>query len=402
MGVTMRAGNGHIHGAYRRRWNVYVWMVIIAMVLGCGILLGVMGLHKLRERRILNLLIKEKDAQLLSLHLLLQKEREHTQEIKAKTDELRIKMYNLRARNAELKSKISDLHSTISSLRDDQTTIELRFKEKQNEAKLALTETTQRKEAEIEGLKHHLQLCANVESLSKKDEPSIVPVIERRTIDPSQEGEYENDKTIDEEGNKANFTGIKEFATIGNADSGQISNSSQEIDNRELGVTQIEKQGKRDENGSSLKSQQFGIYDHKQLQENNGEKIENGPPGVESEDSTKPVDTELSESDGEHNNSRGRIKVAKSELGTITSTKFARIATGENRQEDEGRMNEPEISVQVNETPRARFPAASAAANPECILVNALWISDSALYCAIESRESTTCFKIGLCEGNWI
>ncbi|KAL3647142.1 hypothetical protein CASFOL_008110 [Castilleja foliolosa] len=343
MGVTMRTGNGAIHGgAYigsRRRWNnVYVWMVIIAIVFGFGLVLGVMGRN---HKRALNLLIEQKHAQLNSLHLLLQKEREHTQEIKAKTDEMRIKMYNLRARNIELNSKISDLHSMISSLRDDQSTVELHFKEKQNEAKLALTEITQQKEAEIEDLKHRLQLCANVESLSKKNKLLIAPTNETAKENipgieddasktDKENNEYKNDKTVDEEVNK-------EFATIENGDSGQVSNSSKEIDSRELENQDNSKdehfrlgrksgyvrraKGKRWKTAIDKKrGENDEKTDHKQLQENSREKVENSPPVVKLENSTKAVDTEytrvkvangdMSESDDEHINSRGWIKVS--------------------------------------------------------------------------------------------
>lgn len=61
----------------------------------------------------------------------------------------------------------------------------------------------------------------------------------------------------------------------------------------------------------------------------------------------------------------------------------------------------PVISLQVHEASRARFPAASEAANSQCFLVNAMWISDSALHCALEPRESASYFKIGLYQGNF-
>ncbi|KAI3457229.1 hypothetical protein Pfo_013892 [Paulownia fortunei] len=201
MGGTVKGGHGHIHAAYSRsrRWNVYVLMVIISLVFGCATL-GVMGLHRLKDRRIHNLLIKEKDDQILSLHLLLQKERGHMQEVKRKTEEMKMKIYNLQAQRTELNGRILDLQSTISSLKNEQRTMELAFQEKQNEAKLlrekyievkdqnprvtALTEILRQKESEIEDLKHrlpeiedlkhHLELRAKVGSLST-DELSIIP-----------------------------------------------------------------------------------------------------------------------------------------------------------------------------------------------------------------------------------
>ena len=65
MGVHNK-GNGSNGGS---RGRPYGLMLLLAF--GAA-LLGVLILHKLRERRIYNLLVKEKDHELLSLHLLLQ------------------------------------------------------------------------------------------------------------------------------------------------------------------------------------------------------------------------------------------------------------------------------------------------------------------------------------------
>ncbi|KAK4438623.1 hypothetical protein Salat_0196800 [Sesamum alatum] len=148
-----------------------------------------MGLHSLRDRRLLTLFIKEKDDQILSLHLLLQKEREQVQEVKRTCEEMKMKIHNLRAQKTELNGRLSEMQSTISSLREEQRTIELAYQEKQSEAKFlkdryivakdqnpqvkALTEILQQKEAEIEDLNHRVQLPANVGSVMV-DEASIV------------------------------------------------------------------------------------------------------------------------------------------------------------------------------------------------------------------------------------
>lgn len=62
-------GNGGNNGGGGNRGRPYALMLLIAF--GAA-LVGVMVLHKLRERRIFSLLLKEKDHQLLSLQLLLQ------------------------------------------------------------------------------------------------------------------------------------------------------------------------------------------------------------------------------------------------------------------------------------------------------------------------------------------
>ncbi|EYU24911.1 hypothetical protein ABFS82_13G027400 [Erythranthe guttata] len=163
MGGIMKGGGGHMHSSSSsRRWNVYISIaVLVTVVFGCG----VMGIHRIRgKRNILNLLIKEKDDQILSLHLLLQKEREQMQEVIKEREEMKMKVYNLGGQKVELKSKLSEMQSTISSLKDELLTIETAFQEKQNETNdqnhriETLTETLQNKENEIEDMKQRLQL----------------------------------------------------------------------------------------------------------------------------------------------------------------------------------------------------------------------------------------------------
>ena len=64
-GKGLHSSNGG--GNYRGR----SYAMVLLLALGAAFI-GVMMLHKLRERRIYNLLLKEKDQHLLSLHLLLQ------------------------------------------------------------------------------------------------------------------------------------------------------------------------------------------------------------------------------------------------------------------------------------------------------------------------------------------
>lgn len=54
-------------GSHKGRPYALIWLIIFGAAL-----LGVMVLHKLRERRIYTLLVKEKDHQILALQLLLQ------------------------------------------------------------------------------------------------------------------------------------------------------------------------------------------------------------------------------------------------------------------------------------------------------------------------------------------
>lgn len=62
-------GKGNNGGGQRERGRPYGVMLLLAFV---AALLGVMALHKLREKRIHNLLVRDRDRELFSLHLLLQ------------------------------------------------------------------------------------------------------------------------------------------------------------------------------------------------------------------------------------------------------------------------------------------------------------------------------------------
>ncbi|KAL9664377.1 hypothetical protein QQ045_019777 [Rhodiola kirilowii] len=66
--------------------KVYGKMLILAFGLA---VIVVMVVHKLRERRILNLIVDEKDQQLNSLQLLLQREVEFNKEMSRKIEDLK-------------------------------------------------------------------------------------------------------------------------------------------------------------------------------------------------------------------------------------------------------------------------------------------------------------------------
>ncbi|XP_057488224.1 uncharacterized protein LOC130774219 [Actinidia eriantha] len=176
MGVTMKVG--------QNRGRQYGLMLFVSF--GAAIF-GVMLLHKLREGRIFNLLVQEKDNQLVYLHRLLQKERDYNEEAKRKNEEMKAKIYSLLIQKGELDSRILEMESTISSLKDEQRTVEsaleenqtkiksLREKEieanKENPQVVALIETLKQKDAEIEDLKRLLKYPVKVWSMSA-DDPS--------------------------------------------------------------------------------------------------------------------------------------------------------------------------------------------------------------------------------------
>ncbi|KAJ6696667.1 hypothetical protein OIU85_003060 [Salix viminalis] len=77
----MAAGGGHKGIGNGNRGRPYGMMLVLAF--GAA-LLGVMVLHKFREKRIFNLLTKEKDRELMSLHLILQISKQYHRYIQLK------------------------------------------------------------------------------------------------------------------------------------------------------------------------------------------------------------------------------------------------------------------------------------------------------------------------------
>ncbi|KAL8126750.1 hypothetical protein AgCh_013873 [Apium graveolens] len=160
-------------GSGRAAGRPYGWMLLLFIAFG-ALLIGVMVLHKHKQRRVFDLVIKDKDLQLYSLHLHLQKERDFAKEAKRKSEELKSELYTLRNQKSELSGKILEMQSTISSLKEEHKTIESSLEEKQNEINLLkereknvntqnnrgsiLDQALSLKEAESEDLKRDLKL----------------------------------------------------------------------------------------------------------------------------------------------------------------------------------------------------------------------------------------------------
>ncbi|KAJ8561112.1 hypothetical protein K7X08_027302 [Anisodus acutangulus] len=137
------------------------YAVLVLLAFGVAIF-GVMILHKLRERRIFNLHVKDKETELIDLKLLLQKERERLKEAKRKGDEMKSKMQRLRTQKRDLESSSMEMKSTISSLKDEQRIIEVALEEKQDEIKMLREKLTEKNQEDFQA-----KLLS--ESLQQKD-----------------------------------------------------------------------------------------------------------------------------------------------------------------------------------------------------------------------------------------
>ncbi|KAJ8424411.1 hypothetical protein Cgig2_032082 [Carnegiea gigantea] len=197
-------GSGNQSHSHSQRGKPYVLMLILAF--GAAIL-GVMVLHKLRERRIFTTLVKQKDHELLTLHLLLQREQEFNKQARKKIEAMKTEVYSLRSQKLDLDRRLSELESTISTLRDERKVIESALEEKKNEIKVltgggmnstrklisevdSLKEIIKMKEAETEDLRHQLQNPVNTSFTgnSIKDKGKI----RNDSINPKENGHIIN------------------------------------------------------------------------------------------------------------------------------------------------------------------------------------------------------------------
>ncbi|XP_040369539.1 uncharacterized protein LOC112185069 [Rosa chinensis] len=256
--------------------------LMLVLVFGAA-LVGVMVLHKLRERRIFNLVIKEKDTELVSLHLALQKERDYSREVKMKHEDLKAKMYSIRTQKMRLERTVVEMKSTIGSLKEELRTMEAAFEEKQNETKMPLrgngdqsdnprvmklVESLKQKEAEIEDLKHRLEY--KVWSVSTDD-----PSNPTRNLTMSRRRD-EADQVSSEDGNGSKSMNFKQGETTKEVE-GQVGKAEGETYRMEMMAKKSEKMGNSQEvnlkggngggnttdEGQAKKSRDFKDVDHK-------------------------------------------------------------------------------------------------------------------------------------------
>ncbi|KAD7479006.1 hypothetical protein E3N88_02142 [Mikania micrantha] len=157
-------------------------MATVTVVILVG-LMAVMVVQKVKDRRLFNLVIKDKDRQILSLHLLLQKERQYAKENKRENQDLNAKLYSLVTQKIELDNKIMEMRSTIGSLRDEQRVLELEIDLKQNQIK--------QKETEIKDLNSSMQAQPNIWSVSSDDPSNQELNLTVKVLNPAQKPKNE-------------------------------------------------------------------------------------------------------------------------------------------------------------------------------------------------------------------
>ncbi|KAH0459961.1 hypothetical protein IEQ34_010624 [Dendrobium chrysotoxum] len=162
--------------------------LLLLLALGMAVLCAVV-LHQLREGRVLSLLIQERDQQLATLQILLQKERENSKEMKRKIDDMKAKTFALRNQKMELTEKLADTRNMAAQLKKMRTELEAALVEKQIQVdKLTdkveefiltklevanLTSLLKQKEDEVEEMKRSLAKQALVENSTAQNEKSL-------------------------------------------------------------------------------------------------------------------------------------------------------------------------------------------------------------------------------------
>ncbi|XP_073002933.1 uncharacterized protein [Typha latifolia] len=156
--------------------------LLLLLAVGAA-LLAVVVLHKMRERRVISLLLKERDQQILSLQFLLEREKANSKDMKRKLEDMRAKSTLLKSQRMELDEKLTNSESTAAYLKSKQKELEAVLEDKENQIKQLeenagehntdqithLTGLLEQKEAEIEELKQHLP----------KEEPHVANAISR-------------------------------------------------------------------------------------------------------------------------------------------------------------------------------------------------------------------------------
>uniref|UniRef100_A0A0D9X4Y7 Uncharacterized protein n=1 Tax=Leersia perrieri TaxID=77586 RepID=A0A0D9X4Y7_9ORYZ len=124
----------------------YVLLLLLALAAAA---LSVVVLHKVRERQTFAVLLRERDRQLISTRIFLQKEKAFNKEMKRKLEELKATTSSLRTQKTDLKTKIKGLEATMTTLKNKEKELEAALVEKKNQLEATAT-NLKNKEKELE------------------------------------------------------------------------------------------------------------------------------------------------------------------------------------------------------------------------------------------------------------
>ncbi|XP_066350976.1 uncharacterized protein [Miscanthus floridulus] len=122
----------------------YVFLLLVALAAG---VLSIVVLQKVREQRVFAGRLQERDRQLVSVRILLQKEKAINKEMKRKVEEMKATTSSLRTQKIDQKTKLKGLETTVANLKKTQKDLEAALAEKDNRINLMEEAATNLKKA---------------------------------------------------------------------------------------------------------------------------------------------------------------------------------------------------------------------------------------------------------------
>ncbi|KAL6844508.1 hypothetical protein ACP4OV_026181 [Aristida adscensionis] len=194
---------GHTMGNNKR---VPPFLLLVLLAIGAAAL-SVGILHKMRERRVLAVLLQERDQQLLSLQVILEKEKEMNKEMRRKVDELEAKTSVLSIERAELKNKLMDSETTTTYLTNTQKELEAALVEKESHINQMKENAAASNPDQITTVKELLQQKEAQPDKSEYSSDSIpAPAEEENSNNTTASESSHQDESIVAEANNENAT----------------------------------------------------------------------------------------------------------------------------------------------------------------------------------------------------
>ncbi|XP_066327269.1 uncharacterized protein [Miscanthus floridulus] len=122
----------------------YVFLLLVALAAG---VLSIVVLQKVREQRVFAGRLQERDRQLVSVRILLQKEKAINKEMKRKVEEMKATTSSLRTQKIDQKTKLKGLETTVANLKKTQKDLEAAIAEKDNRINIMEEAATNLKKA---------------------------------------------------------------------------------------------------------------------------------------------------------------------------------------------------------------------------------------------------------------
>ncbi|CAL5211838.1 unnamed protein product [Lathyrus oleraceus] len=300
----MGYNKGFHHNGVSQKGRPY--LLILLMTFGAA-LFGVMVLHRFREKRIFNLLVKQKDHQLITLQLLLQKEKDRTKELSRKNQETKAKIYTLSSQKMELARTIAGMKSTMNSLKDEQKLIESAFVEQQHELrrmqkrgsnlerrgfeKIASRENQMKKEAEKK------DTLVKTSRLSIYEHPTTIYdqiLAENANATAEAQGKTQNDNQEKDENSK--YEGDEDRSKLTEFKDGKVTAETQE--ESKTNDEQEKKNDNPEDNGTAAKDIDAEVLeDKKAIIEEHQRKLEMNTDGERRDFNVKQLSGEKRKQD---------------------------------------------------------------------------------------------------------